>query len=82
MSKVSEKRALKLNAMEEKNTLLQATLIESQSKVSQLEDQRTILFNKLIIVGQENDRLKHQSQKVESELVNLRKELNSCKYEK
>ena len=47
-----------------------------------MEDQRTILSNKLIIAGQENQRLQQQSQKVESELVNLRKELQSCTSEK
>ena len=46
MSKTSEKRALKLKAMEEKNTSLQAALTNSQSKVRQLEDQHVILSNK------------------------------------
>ena len=70
MSKIREKRALKLKAMEEKNTSLQAALTYSQSNVRQLEDQCTILSNKLIIAGQENDCLQQQSQKFEAELVN------------
>ena len=53
MSKINKKRALKIKAMDEKNTSLQAALIDSQSKVQQLEDQRAMLSNKLIIAGQE-----------------------------
>ena len=52
--------------MEEKNISLQATMIDSQSKVKQLEDQRTILSNKLIIASQENDHQQQQSQKVDA----------------
>ena len=52
--------------MDEKNSSLQAALTDSQSKVKQLEDQRAILSNKLIIAGQENDRLLQQSQKIET----------------
>ena len=65
MSKIREKRSLRLKAMEGKNISLQATLIDSQSKVKQLEEQCTILSNKLIIAGQENDR-QQQSQKVDA----------------
>lgn len=82
MSKISEKRAVKINAMGEKNTSLQAALTDSQSKVRQLEEQHAMLSNKLIIASQENDRLLQQSQKIEDELVNLRKELLSCSSEK
>ena len=57
MLKISEKRALKIKAMDENNSSLQAALTDSQSKVRRLEDQRAILSNKLIIAGQENDRL-------------------------
>ena len=44
MSKISEKRAVKIKAMEEKNTSLQATLTDSQSKVRHFEEQHAILF--------------------------------------
>ena len=81
MSKISEKRALKLKAMEEKNTSLQAVLTDSQSKVRRVEDQRTIFSNKLIIACLD-DRLLQQSQKVEAELVNLRKQMQVRTFEK
>ncbi|XXG61692.1 hypothetical protein AAC387_Pa05g0237 [Persea americana] len=68
--------------MEEKNTSLQVALTDSQSKVRQLEEQHVILSDKLITVGQENERLLRQSQKIEADLVNLRKELQSCTSEK
>ena len=48
MSKISEKRTLKLKAMKEKNASLQVTLIASQSTVSMLENQSTIFSNKLL----------------------------------
>lgn len=71
MSKISEKRALKLKAMEEKNSLLQTSLTDSQSKVRQLEDQRAILSDKLILAGQENNCLQQKYQKSETELIKL-----------
>eukprot|EP00268_Persea_americana_P034956 TRINITY_DN3454_c0_g3_i4.p3 TRINITY_DN3454_c0_g3~~TRINITY_DN3454_c0_g3_i4.p3 ORF type:complete len:148 (-),score=33.84 TRINITY_DN3454_c0_g3_i4:2168-2611(-) len=82
MSKISEKRSLKLKAMEEKNASLQVTLIASQSKVSVLENQSTIVSNKLLDVGKENECLKLQLQKFESDLVKLQNELASCKKKK
>ena len=68
--------------MEEKNTSLQAALTDSPSKVRQLEEQRAILSDKLITIGQKNERLLQQSQKTEAELVRLREELQSCTFEK
>ena len=53
MATINAKRALMLNAMESQNISLQATLEEPQSKVKQLEDQYMILFNNLIVAGEE-----------------------------
>ena len=58
MSKISEKRALKLKAMESKNVSLQDTLEDSRSKVKQFEEQRMILSNNLIAARKENELLK------------------------
>ena len=82
MSKTSEKRAVKIKAMEEKNITMQSALTDCQSKVKQLEEQRAILFDKSITASQENERLLQQSQKIEAELVKLRKKLQSCTSEK
>ena len=82
MSKINEKRALKLNAMESKNASLQATLEGSKSKVKKLEEQRVILSNNLIVEGKENKLLKEEARRTKTELDNLRKELSLCKSEK
>lgn len=58
MSKMNEKRALKLKNLESQNTSLQAKLEDSQAKVRQVEDQRSALSNYLIDAGKENKLLK------------------------
>ena len=74
MSKINEKRALKLKAMESHNSSLTAQLEDSHTKVSQLEDQRSILFNNLSDTGKKNALLiNDQVEKVAKDLDALRK---------
>lgn len=58
MSKISEKIALKLKAIESKNTYLQVTLEDPKSKVKELKEQRMILSNNPIAAGKKNEMLK------------------------
>lgn len=58
MFKISEKRALKLKAMESNNASLQTTLEDSKFKVKQLEEQRLNFSNNLIAARKENELLK------------------------
>lgn len=55
---------------------------DSKSKVKQLEEQRVILSNNLIVAGKENELLKEQAQKAKTKLDILRNELSICKSEK
>ena len=82
MSKINEKRALKLKAMESQNSSLKAQLEDSQATVTQLEDQCNILSNNLIDVGKENALLREQVEKASKDLEALKKELIECKAEK
>lgn len=68
--------------MESKNASLQATVDDSKSQVKQLEEQRMILSNNLIVAGKENELLKEQAQNAKTKLDILRNELSICKFEK
>ena len=78
---ISEKRALKLKAMESQNSSPTAQLEDSRAKVSQLEDQ-CFLCNNLIDAGKKNALLTDQVKKSAKDFATLKKELSDCKAEK